>query len=173
MIDVDSVVFSDIPQKVLPIVPFFHCELPLVAPGINASYQIARSSTTKKSILVHTPAAHNFLEMAAWHFRNLSHIKLMDQRIFAAISKTHEKVPVEVVIRLHCRTLWLKDVDGPDKIILDALFNHFKFIALEGQEKNWNDNRVVALHVYKDIATSEHPSIEIEVRCAIAGITGK
>lgn len=123
--------------------------------------------------MIHTPLARHFLEQAMWYFRDQGNIKKFDPRIFDAISHTCEKVPMEVEIRLHCQNLWQKDIDGPDKIIIDALFAHFQFLAEPGLEANWNDNRITALHVYKDVATSGTASIEIEVRCAIVGVTGK
>ncbi len=164
--------FTDIPCYGLVIVPFFHVELPLVAPGINQSYMPV-GTEDGKARLIHTPLARHFLEQAVWHFRDQQNVKKFDVRIFDAISKTHGKVPLEVVIRFHFKSLWQKDIDGPDKIVIDALFNHFKFLADANLQSNWNDNRVTALHVFKDVSTSGHTSIEIEVRCAVQGITGK
>jgi hypothetical protein len=153
-----------------PLIPFFHVELPLSAPGINQSYMPAVDEHGKATI-VHTKIAKAFLEKAVWHFRDQENIKLFNARVFEAISIAKEKVALEVTIRLHMRTLWQKDIDGPDKIVIDALFNHFRFLAEPGQEHNWNDNRIVRLIVEKDIARSGVASLEIEVRCA--QLTGK
>ncbi len=169
---ISDLTFSDIPPYSLSIVPFFHVELPLIAPGINQSYMPV-ATDEGKARLIHTPIAKQFLEQAVWHFRDQANVKKFDVRIFDAISKTHEKVPLEVVIRFHFKSLWQKDIDGPDKIVIDSLFNHFHFLADANLQQNWNDNRVTALHVFKDITTTGHSSIEIEVRCAVSGITGK
>ena len=159
----------DIPlQHPSPLFPFYHVELPLVAPGINQSYMPGVDGNGKATI-VHTEVAENFLEKALWYLRDQSCIRCFDARVFNAISLAKEKVPMEVTIRLHLRTLWQKDIDGPDKIIIDALFKHFKFLAEPGQEKNWNDNRIVRLIVEKDVSISGAASIEIEVRCVVSG----
>jgi hypothetical protein len=163
--------FSSIPLKnPSRILPFFHVNLPLVAPGINQSYMPSVDENGKMT-MIHTEAARSFLEKALWHFRDQATIKLFDARQFQAISVAKERVPLEVVIRLHLPSLWRKDVDGPDKIILDALFKHFQFLAQPGCEKVWNDNRVVRLIVEKDVSVTGASSIEIEVRCAL--LTGK
>lgn len=160
-----SIEFQTAPQSFQ--VPFFHVELPLSAPGINQSYMPAVDEDGKMT-MVHTPTARQFLLQAAWYFRDQAGLKKFDRRVFEAIGASKEKVAFDVTIRLHLKTLWKSDIDGPDKIIVDALFQHFKFLAEYGQTANWNDNRVIALHVYKDIATSGVPSIEIEVRCCVA-----
>lgn len=164
-----SLEFVELPQPQKPLLlPFFHCSLPLVAPGINASYMPAIDRNNKLTI-IHTPIARAFLEAVLWHLRDQSNIISVDTRIMQAISHSTVKVPLEVHITLHLKTLWQKDIDGPDKIILDALFTHFQFLAEPGQEKNWNDNRVVRLHVEKDVSASGQASIEIQVFCAISG----
>lgn len=149
--------------------PFFHVELPLSAPGINQSYMPAVDENGKLT-MVHTPTARQFLLQAAWYFRDQAGLKKFDRRVFEAISdaKPKEKVALDVTIKFHLKSLWRSDIDGPDKITLDALFAHFKFLADFGKTANWNDNRVTCLHVYKDVASSGVPSIEIEVRC-VAG----
>jgi hypothetical protein len=157
-------------QNASPLIPFFHVELPLSAPGINQSYMPAVGENGKATI-IHTEVARSFLEKAVWHFRDQTNVKVFDARVFEAISFSPVKVALEVTIHLHMKTMWQKDIDGPDKIIVDALFNHFRFLAEPGQERNWNDNRVVRLIVEKDIARSGVASIEIEVRCA--ELTGK
>ncbi len=156
-----------LPQVPSPLNPFFHAELPLIVPGINESYMPGIDENGHGTLL-HTPAARQFLLQAAWYFRDQTNIKKFDRRVFEAISESREKVPFDVTLKLHLRTLWQRDIDGPDKIILDALFKHFVFLADVGCARNWNDNRVVALHVYKDVATSGSPSIEIEVRCCLS-----
>lgn len=160
----------DIHPQSFQTVPFFHVELPLSAPGINQSYMPA-VDVDGRMTMVHTPTAKQFLLQAAWYFRDQAGLKKFDRRVFEAVSDAKEKVPFDVTIRLHLKSLWKSDIDGPDKIIVDALFQHFKFLAEYGKLANWNDNRVVALHVYKDIASTGCPSIEIEVRCYVA--TGK
>lgn len=144
--------------------PFFHVELPLSAPGINQSYMPAIDENGRMT-MVHTPTAKQFLLQAVWYFRDQAGLKKFDRRVFEAISEAKEKVPFDVTIRLHLKSLWKSDIDGPDKIIVDALFQHFQFLADYGKLANWNDNRITCLHVYKDIASSGVPSIEIEVRC--------
>ncbi len=158
------------PQVPSSLNPFFHVELPLIVPGINESYMPGMNEDEKYT-LIHTPAARQFLLQAAWYFRDQANIKKFDRRVFEAISESREKVPFDVTIKLHLKTLWKSDIDGPDKIIIDALFKHFVFLADVGLAHNWNDNRIVALHVYKDVALSGVPSIEIEVRCCV--LSGK
>ncbi len=157
-------------QRPSPLLPFFHVELPITAPGINQSYMPATDENGKQTI-IHTDVAKSFLEKALWHFRDQTNIKLFDARQFQAISEAKERVPLEVSIHLHLQSLWRKDIDGPDKIIVDALFKHFQFLAQPGTEKAWNDNRVVRLIVEKDVSITGASSIEIEVRCAL--LTGK
>src|SRR6266702_6619363 len=133
-----------LPQVPSSLNPFFHAELPLTAPGINESYMPGMEN--EKYTLIHTPAARQFLLQATWYFRDQTNIKKFDRRVFEAISESREKVPFDVTLKLHLKTLWQRDIDGPDKIILDALFEHFVFLADSGYARNWNDNRVVALH---------------------------
>jgi Holliday junction resolvase RusA-like endonuclease len=167
-----SIEFHDeLPPVVFPVLPWFHCIIPIVAPGINQSYMPAyasRDDINKRLTLVHTPVAKLFLEEAAAHFANYSNIKNFDQNIFNAISnppKQAPKTPLEITIHFFYPTLWKRDIDGPEKIVIDALFSHFKHMAPSGQEQNWNDNRITALHVYKELSLADQPRIEIEVRC--------
>lgn len=161
--------FEAIPQRThSPLLPFFHVEIPILAPGINQSYAPAQDEHGKL-IMVHTEVAKQFIHDMQWLLRSQQNIKIFDARVFDAISHSREKVPLDVTIREHLRTLWQRDVDGPVKIILDALFAHFKYLADTGCDANWNDNRITGLHAYKDISFLGQPSIEIECRCVVSG----
>lgn len=148
--------------------PFYRVVLPILPPGINQSYQPAITHTGEMT-LVHTDKAKIFLEEAAWQFRNQDNILLFDTNVFHTISYSRQKIALDVTITIYFKSLWQRDIDGPDKIILDALFNHLKFLADYGTQKQWNDNRVTALHVYKAI-DKRKPRVEIEVRCSMEGM---
>ncbi len=166
-----SVEFQDIPHQQTSILkPFFHVVLPIAAPGINASYMPALDNDGHMT-LVHTPAAKQFLKDAGWLLRDQSNIKLFDWSLFHAISTSKEKVPLDVTLKFHLKSLWSSDVDGRVKITMDALFAHFVSLAPYDYTSNWNDNRPTALHIYKDVLPSKTVSIEIEVRCCV--VSGK
>ncbi len=163
-----SVEFQDIPYRQTSILkPFFHVVLPIAAPGINQSYMPALNDG--HMTFVHTPAAKQFLKDTGWLFRDRANILAFDTTLFDAISTSREKVPLDVTMKFHLKSLWQSDIDGRVKITMDALFAHFTSIAPDGLLSNWNDRRPTALHVYKDVLPSKTVSIEIEVRCCVAG----
>ncbi len=163
-----SVEFQDIPYQQTSILkPFFHVVLPIAAPGVNQSYMPALDSEGHMT-LVHTPAAKQFLKDTGWLLRDQSNILAFDTTLFDAISASREKVPLDVTFKFHMKSFWARDIDGPVKITLDALFAHFTSLAPYDQTSNWNDNRPTVLHIYKDVLPSKTVSIEIEVRCCVA-----
>ncbi|HEY7418745.1 MAG TPA: RusA family crossover junction endodeoxyribonuclease, partial [Ktedonobacteraceae bacterium] len=60
-------------------------------------------------------------------------------------------------ISFYFPTLWKKDVDGGEKHIIDAVFQHLEL----------NDNLNVEIHVYK-FADRDEPRVEVEL-CCVAG----
>lgn len=157
---------ADIPHRSLTIKPFFHVDIPLDTIGMNASYAPARLPSGKLTMIL-TPEADSFKHQMGWLLRDQNNIRYFDFSMFTAISNSSRKVPFEVEMTFHLKSLWKKDEDGPIKIVQDVLFEHFRSLA--SRANNWNDNRVIALHVYKDITTTEHASIEIKVSCTIIG----
>ena len=167
MLDLTHAAFeTDIPHKPLTIKPFFHVDIPLETVGMNASYAPAKLPSGKLTMIL-TPQADDFKNKMGWLLRDQNNIRFFDRAMFTAISNSNRKVPFEVEITFHLKTLWKRDEDGPIKIVQDCLFDHFRSLAPKPQ--NWNDNRVLALHVYKDITSSAHVSIEIKVSCTIVG----
>lgn len=142
--------------------PFFKASIPLVPPGINASYAPAQDSRGKL-ILVHTPVARQFLNDVAWLFRDQANIIHMDHTVLKTISASRTHVPMSLSITVYYPALWRRDIDGPEKIIIDALFTHFQFLSAPGC-KAWNDNRIVEKHTYKR-EDCFYPRFELEISC--------
>ena len=143
--------------------PFFRASVPLIPPGINASYAPAINRRTGKPILVHTKEAKDFLSKVSWYFRDRSCTEL-DQDLFNRISASRLHVPMSLSLTVYYTTMWKSDSDGPLKIVKDGLFEHFKFIAPPGQGKSWNDNRVIDDHIFKRV-DALNPHFELEICC--------
>lgn len=145
--------------------PFFIASIPLIPPGINQSYAPATSSRTGEPILVHSAVAKQFLKDVALYLGDYTYCQLTNPSLFNAISSSRVYVPLSLQLTLFYETLWLHDVDGPDKIVQDALFTHLKKIARQGSEKVWNDNRVVE-KITRKYADRERPRFELSLSCA-------
>ena len=143
--------------------PFFRASVPLIPPGINQSYAPAISEKTGKPILVHTKEAKDFLSKVAWYFRDQGCVD-MDYEVFNRISASRLHVPMSLTLIVYDKSLWRKDSDGPLKIVKDAVFEHFKFIAAPGQQKAWNDNSTIDDHISKRVDVL-NPHFEVEISC--------
>ena len=145
--------------------PFFVASIPLIPPGVNQSYGIGYNKD-HKPIFIHTEVAENFLDQARWLFRNHEMAEFTDLQLFLAITESKRKIPLEIELTVYYPTLWARDIDGPEKIVIDSLFGHFKFMAGPGKEKAWNDNRLVDKHTHKRVDTI-NPRFEIKVSCSL------
>jgi len=146
-------------------VVFFIASIPIIPPGINQSYAPARNVKTGSMMLVHTPVAKRFLRDVSMLLADSTHAKLIDPSLFNAISYASKKVPLSMMLSIYYPTLWQHDIDGCEKIVTDGLFTHFKKIAVQGDEKSWNDNRIVEKTTRK-FADKNRPRFELSIACA-------
>lgn len=131
--------------------PFFVAELPL-PPGMNASYKIANTRAGSHTI-IHSAEAHDFNRDAALL---LSQAYACNQEIIDAIKKSKKKTPLLLTIFFYFPTLWKRDIDGPIKIVQDAVFRHLQI----------NDNLVTCLIVEKH-ADKLNPRVEVSLSCIL------
>ena len=151
--------------------PFFKASIPCVPPGINESYTIVALRGDKRRV-AHTSEAKQFLDNAALILSSMDYGEMCDWDLFHAIGRAKRNVPLSVDMTFFFEHLWKRDIDGPIKITLDALFNHFKKVADYDAQLKWNDNRVRRLVVAKEVDVIR-PRVEIEVRCLIQKTLGR
>jgi Holliday junction resolvase RusA-like endonuclease len=126
--------------------------LPL-PPGINASYKTVNFKT-KEGYIVRRPGATPELEA----FKQEAHLAMyMDKHLWdwdalAQIKASKCKIPLAVTIDLYFRTRWKRDIDGPEKAAIDAVFSYVRL----------NDNLIVEKHTRK-LVDRDNPRCEISI----------
>lgn len=134
----------------LEIKPFFTGSVPL-PPSVNQAYAVGVVNGHHR--IVPSPLLEQFKEAAALLLPKSSRYNL-DLPVLQAIRSARVKTPLAVRLQVYFTTEWKRDLDGPLKFAIDAVF---AFLGL-------NDNQVVRLEAEKLVDRAE-PRIDIEIRC--------
>lgn len=143
--------------------PFFKIAVPFLPPGINHSYDI-RKMKTKTGKWAHTlmdsKESREFKENVAQYLDLNQGIVTADWdwiKIISEYSEGKDKVPLVADIKFYFRTLWLRDLDGCEKHIIDCVGKFLKLGCVPV-----NDNTIVRKHTEK-FADAERMRCEISL----------
>lgn len=153
-----------------PQYPFYKIVVPFLPPGINHSYDI-RKLKTKKGKWAHTlmdsKEAREFKDNVAEYLDFNQGIEIVDWdwiKVISEFSSGENKVPLVADIKFYFRTLWLRDLDGCEKHIIDAAG---KFLKLGNVPIN--DNTIVKKQTEK-FADALNPRCEISLSVCLERI---
>lgn len=119
--------------------PIIQTTLPL-PPGINASYKTVNFKTQDGRMVRRpgaTPELEAFKTDAFLSMYTYKHLWNWDA--IAEIKASKHKTPLAVTINIYYRTRWKRDIDGPEKAAIDAVFSYVHL----------NDNLIVDKHTRK------------------------
>jgi len=133
----------------------YKASMPIMPPGINASYKVGIYSGSAK--MIHSEKAKAFILEAYYRFQEAKYA-IIDREAIALVSQ--KKTPLELCITFYLKqrgkyesSLYKRDVDGGIKAIIDVLFD---FIGID-------DKLIVDMSVKKRVAIEE-PHIYLELR---------
>lgn len=130
--------------------PFFFANLPL-SPSVNANYKPFMDARYAFPRLVNTSVARAYKEELALLLPSLAEV---NHELLALIHASKKKIPLAVDLHFYYPTLWRRDIDNGEKILIDCIFHYLQV----------NDNRIVDKHSLKSI-DRVHPHVEVSVRC--------